>query len=95
MIRRDDTFTWALPGGALESGELPGDGVNVALSDQFDGLLIVGRDRTLASSATHQIIMDKALVRVAQTFGVRDAENHESKQRNNRYTGAATAPSRT
>lgn len=26
MIRRDDIFTWALPGGSLESGELPIEG---------------------------------------------------------------------
>jgi 8-oxo-dGTP diphosphatase len=27
LIRRDDVLTWALPGGALEPGELPPDGV--------------------------------------------------------------------
>jgi ADP-ribose pyrophosphatase YjhB (NUDIX family) len=27
LIKRDDTRTWAIPGGALEAGELPSDGV--------------------------------------------------------------------
>jgi hypothetical protein len=48
--------------------------------------------RTLASPATRQIIMDRALVRVARTCSVRGAGNHGFKRRNSRYTYAKCAP---
>ena len=79
LIRRDDILTWALPGGALEPGELPPDGV-VREVEEETGLEVVPERLTGLYYLSSRHSASLIFVFHCQAIGGRLRRTHEALQ---------------